>query len=240
MITLIHYYPALGLPDPSPFVLKAMTLLRMAGLDYQSERGMPNKGPKGKLPAIRDDGRLIGDSEIIRWHIEAKYGVDFDRGLDAPARGIAHAFARMLEERTYWVIVHDRWIDERFWPQTKADLAAHMPPLLRLLIPGIARREVRKNLHRHGLGRHSAAEIARMGRADIDAVAAWLGDKPYFMGETPTSADATVYAFLANIILPPFATAMKDEAGKHGNLRAYVERMRARYFRADGNTAPQP
>jgi len=32
MITLYSFGPAFGLPDPSPFVTKAATLLKMAGL----------------------------------------------------------------------------------------------------------------------------------------------------------------------------------------------------------------
>jgi glutathione S-transferase len=107
-----------------------------------------------------------------------------------------------------------------------------MPPVVRTLVPGIARRQVRKNLHHQGIGRHSPAEIARMGVADIRAIAAWLGDKPYFMGTEPTGVDATVYATLAGVIVPPFATAMKDEALKHPGLPAYVDRMRDRYFPA--------
>ena len=38
MITLIHFPPALGLPDASPFVVKVMVLLKLAGQPYRSER----------------------------------------------------------------------------------------------------------------------------------------------------------------------------------------------------------
>ena len=40
--------------------------------------GDPRRGPKGKLPAIVDGGVTLGDSEIIRWHLELKHGADFD------------------------------------------------------------------------------------------------------------------------------------------------------------------
>src|SRR5208282_4880928 len=103
MIKLFQFAPAFNLPNPSPFCMKAEVLLKMAGVAYASVVvGDPRKGPKGKLPAIEDEGALIGDSELIRRHLEQKYGVDFDKGLEARARAAAHAFARMLEERTYW------------------------------------------------------------------------------------------------------------------------------------------
>jgi Glutathione S-transferase N-terminal domain len=47
------------------------------------------KAPKGKLPYIVDDGEAVGDSTFIRWHIEKKYQIDFDRGLTPEQRAIA-------------------------------------------------------------------------------------------------------------------------------------------------------
>ena len=35
MITLFTYGPMFGLPDPSPFCMKAEILLKMAGLPYK-------------------------------------------------------------------------------------------------------------------------------------------------------------------------------------------------------------
>ena len=81
MITLYKFGPAFGLPDPSPFVTKADMLLKLAGLDFQVNNEGYKNAPKGKLPYIDDDGELVADSSFIRWHIEKKYGFDFDAGL---------------------------------------------------------------------------------------------------------------------------------------------------------------
>jgi glutathione S-transferase len=89
MITLYGFGPAFGLPDPSPFVMKAELLLKMAGLPYKADTGGMRKAPKGKLPYIVDDGEAVGDSTFIRWHIEKKYQIDFDRGLTPEQRAIA-------------------------------------------------------------------------------------------------------------------------------------------------------
>ena len=56
MIKLYTFGPFFGLPDASPFVIKAMLLLKFAGLEYGEERGGYGKAPKGKLPYIDDDG----------------------------------------------------------------------------------------------------------------------------------------------------------------------------------------
>jgi glutathione S-transferase len=229
MITLIRYAPAFNLPDPSPFGLKAEMLLKLAGLPYRSEiASNPAAGPKGKLPAIRDGGAVIGDSEIIRWHIEQTYKLDLDQGLDAAARATGHAFARMLEERTYWAIVYSRWIDN--WPTVRAAFFGALPPVVRTLVPLIAHRKVRSYLHGHGLGRHSRDEIYAMAARDIRAVATQLADTPYFMGGAPSSADATVYAFTASIMDASIASPLKDEALRHANLVAYNARLRERFY----------
>jgi len=89
VITLYTFGPGFGLPDPSPFVMKVETLLKMAKLAYRTDTTGFAKAPKGKLPYIDDDGVEVSDSTFIRWHIEKKYGIDFDQGLDASQKATA-------------------------------------------------------------------------------------------------------------------------------------------------------
>ncbi|HKG77650.1 MAG TPA: Tom37 metaxin N-terminal-like domain-containing protein, partial [Beijerinckiaceae bacterium] len=117
MITLYAFGPAFGLPDPSPFVTKAEVLLKMAGLPYRTESSMAafRKAPKGRLPYIDDNGTIVADSTFIRWHIEKKYGMDFDAAYAARERATAWAVEKMLEEHAYWAVVFERWLmDENF------------------------------------------------------------------------------------------------------------------------------
>ena len=112
MITLYTFGPAFGLPDPSPFVTKAEVLLKMAGLAYQTDLTGFRRAPKGKLPYIDDDGERIADSTFIRWHLEKKYGVDFERGLSVEQRAVGWAFEKMAEDHLYWALVDARWQDD--------------------------------------------------------------------------------------------------------------------------------
>ena len=60
MIKLMQFPRMFGLPNPSPFCIKVEVLLKMAGLAYECEFvANPGKGPKGKLPAIKDDDEII-------------------------------------------------------------------------------------------------------------------------------------------------------------------------------------
>ena len=87
MITLYAFGPAFGLPDPSPFDVKAQMLLKLAALPYEVDLKGFGKAPKGKLPYIEDAGTIVADSTFIRWHIEKKYDVDFDGSLSTAERG---------------------------------------------------------------------------------------------------------------------------------------------------------
>jgi glutathione S-transferase len=231
MIKLIQFPRMLGLPNPSPFCIKVEVLLKMAGLAYACEFvGNPGKGPKGKLPAIVDDGQAIGDSEIIRWHLERKYNVDFDKGLGATERAVGHAFARMAEERTYWVLVYSRWVEEANWLLFRDTLFAGMPGLLKSVMGPPIRQKVRRMLRAHGLGRHNRDEIYAMGAKDVDAISVQLGGKPFLLGAEPTSVDAAVWPYILGTLVPPLESPLKQAVQKHANLVAYSERMGARFF----------
>src|SRR5215211_9246120 len=108
------------------------------------------KALNGKLPYIDDNGTIIADSTFIRWHIETKYGFDFDAGYDARERATAWAVEKMLEEHAYWALVFERWmIDENFdrGPRTFFNRA---PAPIRPLIIAVVRRKVRGNLRGQG------------------------------------------------------------------------------------------
>jgi glutathione S-transferase len=231
MIKLIQFPRAFGLPNPSPFCIKVEVLLKMAGLAYECEfAANPGKGPKGKLPAIMDDGELIGDSEIIRWHLERKYGVDFDKGLAPGERAIGHAFARMAEERTYWVVVYSRWIEDANWPVFRDTLFRGMPGVVRRLIGPQIRKRVGRMLRAQGLGLHTRDEIYAMAVADVEAIGAQLGAKPFLLGPEPTSVDAAVWPAIIGVLVPPLESPLKQAIQRHPALVEYTERMRARFF----------
>jgi len=232
MITLYTFGPAFGLPDPSPFVVKAEVLLKMAALPYQVDTGGFRTAPKGKLPYIRDDDQVVADSTFIRLHIEKKYKFDFDRALTEEQRGIAWATEKMLEDNLYWAVVDARWLVDENFAKGPALFFRSMPWFVRSWLVPLIRRKVARNLWGQGTGRHSRAEIELLAAKGIDAVAAILGDKPYLMGDQPCGADATVFGFIQSGLCPRFDTPIRTAIEGHANLGAYVERMKARYYPA--------
>ena len=230
MITLYTFGPAFGLPDPSPFVTKADTLLKMSGLPYRTQADGLGKAPKGKLPYIEDDGELIADSTFIRWHLERKYRVDFDRGLDAEQRATAWAFEKMAEDNLYWALVDVLWLDDANFRRGPATFFAKVPAPLRPLVIAMVRRQLRRRLHGQGMGRHSSSEIVALATRSIDAIADHLGQKPFFMGGEPTGVDAAMFGFIAGVLCPLFESPMRAAAERHDHLKRYVARMTARFY----------
>jgi glutathione S-transferase len=230
MITLFGFGPAFGLPDPSPFVMKTEVQLKMAGLPYRRERAAPPAAPKGKIPFIDDGGVHIGDSTFIRAHIENTYDIDLDRGLSKEERARAWAIERMLEDHLYFALIQVRWMDDANFAKGPSHFFDSVPEAMRAQVIAEARERVRGNLHGHGLGRHSHAEIVQLGARSLASLSALLGDNPYLMGNAPTGSDATAFGMLAAVLTPFFDTKLRDGALAHANLVRYNEHMMQRYY----------
>ena len=231
MIKLYQFNPAWGLPNPSPFCMKVETYLRMAGLPYEAiNNAVPFKAPKKKLPYIEDGTRVVADSGFIVKYLKLTYGDTLDENLSDHDKARAHALSRLFEENLYWVVLYCRWIEESIYADTRKVFFGVVPPIMRGLAARSVRNGIRKALVAQGMGRHSRDEIYEIGKADLTAVSMWLGDKPFFMGATATSVDASAYSFLANILVPQLRSPLQDHGMSLPNLRAYCERMKTKYY----------
>ena len=230
-ITLFVFGPAFGLPEASPFCTKTEVQLKMAGLSYRKEGATPEDLPKGQLPYIDDSGERIADSHFIRAHIERKYGVDLDGGLDAGERAQAWAIERMLENHfnsAYGLRALDHPVRistsgrrtssmtsrSRCAPRCEKKCAAGSPT----------------RLFEVGIARHTPDEIVELGDRSLMALSALLGDKPYLMGERPSGVDATMFGALAGILTPFFESALRRRAESYPNLVAYTDRLMRQYY----------
>jgi glutathione S-transferase len=218
------------LPTSAPFPLKLCTWLRMAKLPNEIVvENDPRKGPKGKSPWIEHGGTRIGDSSIIIDHLTKTFDVDLDAHLTPAQRAQAVMVQRTLEEHYHQAFEHQLFLGKG-GAERLAMFAATMPPVLRWIIPKILVKQLKGQLHARGLGRHEEAEILAQGRADLDALSALLGDNEFFFGDRPSSIDACVFGFLGVSIYVSGDNPLFAHAASHANLKAYCERMRAKYF----------
>ncbi|MGH8548034.1 MAG: glutathione S-transferase family protein [Methylococcales bacterium] len=231
MICLYKFYPAFGLTDPSPFCVKVETFLRMVGAEYRTvSLSGPRKGPKGKLPFITDGDQTIADSTFILKYLIDTGHYPIDAHLSPEQRGKGLALTRMLEEHLYWAIVYERWIDPLNWRKVSAQFFGGLPPVIGSIVPVIAQASVKRTLHGQGLGRHRPEEIQTLAADDIRAVSDLLGQQNFILGDTTSSVDATVYAFLSSILYCTLDSPSKQRVLEYENLSCYCERMRQAFY----------
>jgi glutathione S-transferase len=224
-VTLVQFPPVWG-RNISPFALKLEAWLKLADIPFDVRTTTRfGKAPKGKLPYILDEGRPIGDSTLIIEHLKATRGIDPDESLGPAERAQALALQRLVEEHLYFAVVYSRWVDEEGWPLFADAVFGRLRQPFRRAGEFWYREHVRKTLHLQGLGRHSRDEIYALARADLEAMAELLGDKPFFMGDRITTVDAVAYGCLANILLVPLETELKRIAAGLPSLGAWCEAM---------------
>jgi glutathione S-transferase len=211
--------------------MKLETYLRMANLSYESNFiNNPQQAPKGKLPYIQIDGVNYPDSELIIDALKKRYGDVLDKDLTAEQQALAVLLDNTFCERMYWVVAYMRWQNDAGWRVVKEGYFGKLPALPKLFFPSMIRKKTLKALYLQGNGRHSTDEIIQLGCKTMDAIAYILGEKPYFLGDKPSSIDATAFAFIANLLMSPVDDALKQYALQFDTIKAYCSRMWDIYY----------
>lgn len=224
MITLLTFAPSFGQPAASPFCVKAMMLLNMAGKAWTPEIYTdPRKMPYGKLPAIRVKAEIIADSDNIRTWLEGQ-GAEFDQGLTQAEKAFSRALVRMAEEHLYFHVVFDRWADEAVWPVTRDTYFKDIPRPIRGLITNQIRKPAVASLMRMGIGRFTPQERLARAEPDLKAIADLL-TQPFLFGQKPTAADVSVASQLGGMMATPVATLLGDRVRSDKALVDYVARV---------------
>jgi len=235
-IKVYKFGNAFGMPDASPFVVKVETYLRISGQKYEAVTGDVRKAPRKQLPFIEIDGKIIPDSTAIVDALEAARSDKLDAHLDAKQAAVAQAFKSMLEEHLYFCMLFMRWATDDGWavfePSLRGMLGAMgVPGLLRGMVAGQARKYTVGRAATQGVGRQSRAEVVRAAGKILDALSVQLGDGPFFLGDKPTTYDATVYAFAAGSLCAAFDNEVRKHAAGKDNLVAYEARMKDKYWK---------
>jgi glutathione S-transferase len=217
MITLYSYPELFGVADNNGYGLKVFALLRLTKIPFIHEHIFDaSAAPRGQLPYIVDDGETIGDSETIIAHLIRKHRLTIDAGLDAHQRGLSLLVTRLLDD-LYWVMSYSRWKDDRFWPAFRAALMREHPMLTE---EGMhkAREFNFQRYHFQGIGRYAPEAAYVRGLADLAVLADLIPDGGYVHGGNPTSVDAGIYGFIANIYFYAIDTPLKQFVVSRPNL----------------------
>jgi glutathione S-transferase len=232
MITVYGSIPGFGLPEISPYVTKTEVQLQIAGLSYRTAPAAPFDSPKGQLPFIEDDGEVIADSTFIRVHIERKYGVDLDEGLNVRERAEAWAIERMIENHLGYAIGYSRWLIPQNFQKAYGVFVAHAPEADRPAMAEALFDRIRASHLAQGMARHTPDEVVELGARSLAVLALLLDDTPCLYGSQPCGVDAIAFAMLASLLTPHFDSPLRRRAMRHDSLVSYVDRMMARFYPA--------
>lgn len=238
---LVHALPPVwSTPSPSPFVIKLLTFLRITNIPHVLHplRSPPRSASK-KIPYVTlPTGEILADSSLIIARLSRDHRVDLDAGLSDAERAHAHLVGCMLESHLYFAALYERFATPEGFACVRRDYFAHLPWPLRVLLPLFVRRNALANLHGQGTGRLTREQVADLARADVRALATFLGDRPFLLGAQPRTIDATALAFLWAATSHPFESAVRTAIESHPNLLDYLARMRAAYWPDDAAAAP--
>jgi glutathione S-transferase len=227
LITLYSYPELFGVADNNGYGLKVFAFMRLAAVPFVHEHIFhASAAPRGQLPYIVDDAETIGDSEAIIAHLNRKYALAIDAGLDAAHHDRDLLVTRLLDD-LYWVMSYSRWKDERYFPAFREALLREHP---QLTIDGLCKAQ-EFNFQRYyyaGIGRYAPEAAYARGVADLGVLSRVVPTNGYVNGPQPTSIDAGIYGFIANIWFFGIDTPLKRFVAAHGNLVRHCEAIHAR------------
>ena len=217
MLTLYSYPGLFDVADNNGYGLKVFAFLRLAGVASKHEHIFDaSKAPRGQLPYIVDDCETVGDSETIIAHVICTRGLTIDTALSPAQRAQNLLITRMLDD-LYWVMSYSRWKDERYWGAFRDALLREHPSLTADSL-GKAKEFNAQRYHYQGIGRYEPDAAMARGIADLNALATIIPASGYVHGVKPTSIDAGIYGFIANIYFYDIDTPLKRCVVAHENI----------------------
>jgi glutathione S-transferase len=226
MLTLYSYPPLFGVADNNGYGLKVFAFLKLTGVPFVHEHLFDaSAAPRGQLPYIVEDGEATGDSDVILAQLIRKHGLTIDAALSSAQRATNHLVTCMLDD-LYWVMSYSRWKDERFYPLFRDAFIAQHPQLDSAGLDK-ARDYNAQRYYYQGIGRYTPDQAYARGLADLQVLAELVPTEGYVHGPAPTSLDAGIYGFIANIHFFPIRTPLKAFVSAHPNLVRHCEAIHA-------------
>lgn len=244
-IRLYGYIGAWGLPCISPYVTKVANYMVMTGTEYefvnQDLTTLDQDAPAGKLPYILDDdGTKVHDSQRIIEYLKRTRNHTIDNHLSPQEHAVGLAFTRLTDENLYWSgVIQPRWREDEgfktYIPYIFGMGDKSYDEVWNALDPGVQdfanafRERILAGFNGQGMGRRTDEEVLDYFKEDINAMSDFLADKPFLLGDQPTSYDAGFYSEVRHCMDQPQQWAGTGYVASKPNLVAYAERMRDKY-----------
>ncbi|KAI6225607.1 hypothetical protein M3Y95_00715100 [Aphelenchoides besseyi] len=236
VINLIQFPRCGCIPTISPYALKLETWFRFNKLNYTNVSNELVKGSsKGQIPFIEHNGRQIADSNFIIDHLKKTMELNIDRNLSTQERADERAYHVLIEDSLLRTMVYFRGQDFK-WLATEDGLLRNFSGVKKFLFKNLIHGQIQNSLKKasmiQGVGRHSAQEVDQIAKKDLTALSTFLGSKPYFFGNKPTTLDATAFGLLTQLLYTPLngSEIKKFMEQSTPNLVQFTERIKSEYW----------
>ena len=217
MLTLYSYPTLFGVADNNGYGLKVYAFLKLTGVSFRHEHIFDaSQAPRSQLPYIVDGDDIVGDSELILAYVTQKHRLTIDAALTPAQRTTNLLITRMLDD-LYWVMSYSRWKDERYWHAFRDALLREHSNLTE---EGLAKAQEfnSRRYYYQGIGRYDPGAAMARGLSDLGALANLIPPSGCLHGAAPTSIDAGIYGFVANIYFYDIDTPLKQFVSAHENI----------------------
>ncbi|XP_021364187.1 failed axon connections-like isoform X1 [Mizuhopecten yessoensis] len=228
-VVYLHVFPrenAKCLPNFSPYAMKLEMWLRLNDIPYVviDHSGFSRKRQN---PFILFNEEEIPDTNFIIEMLSAYFNKEIYPDASSELRAVGRSFLKMVEENTAWTIYWYRYVHHL--PEYMKYVKFHDDEEMNEKAGKDLGKYVKDRAWSHGIGRHSNEEIYKIGCDDVRAISTFLGPKIYFLGNTPTLVDCTLFAVLTQITCVPLDfPMMKVIREECPNLLDYIERLKVK------------
>jgi glutathione S-transferase len=228
MITLYRFGNMGCKCDPSPYCTKLNAYLQLTNMKFKTVKGADSlsSAPKGKLPYITDKGKDIGDSNLIIAYLKETYGDEIDAHLSSEERAVMQGFIAMMDGVLSSTLGYSRWVEDHNWVQAKSLFFGKMPTVLKMIVPPLLRRTVKKKYSSGDYKGFTKDELYGSADRALKALSDYLGDKKYFFGDKISTLDIAAYGILSQLyLIDVFTGGYYDHASKYDNLKAHTHHI---------------
>jgi glutathione S-transferase len=135
----------------------------------------------------------------------------------------------MLDD-LYWVMSYSRWRDPQFWPLFRDEILRTHPSVTETSLEQ-ARKYNFERYYYQGIGRYDPDAAFERGISDLQALANLIPDDRFLFGMEPSSIDAAIYGFVANIHFYEIDTPLRKFVSSHPNLVRHCNSLHAAVMR---------
>jgi len=227
-----------GLPSIDSKCLQTMTYAKFSGAPLKIRKtNNPWKSPTGYLPVFLHGqfDTYTKFDEVTYYLQKQNYNADYE--LSNVQKSDVKAYISVLEEKLQPALLYIWWVDAKNYVELTRPWYAKMLPFHQnYFVPGrYQKKALQKIVAMYGITDVEDKNLELMLYKDaqecLTMLSNRLANKEFFFGKSPTSLDATVFAYLAPLLKAPFPNAaLQNHLRQCDNLVRFIERVLKNYF----------